>query len=139
MRHPQRVADARRDPGRPAGNDPPVPPEGVGERLPRHVFHHDEVDIVFRAGIEHGDEIGMREPRGRERLTAEPLDERAVVGQPAPQDLDGDRPVQDSVGGQIDLGHPAPAEELADRIAVVEHPAIHAHASRLRKHPLSRS
>jgi hypothetical protein len=96
------------------------------------------MDVVLRARVEHGHEVRMGDPGGRQRLTPEPLDERAVVRQPAPQDLHGDLPVQDPVGRQIDLGHPAAAEELADRVAVGEHRSLHAHPLRLRETSISR-
>ena len=128
----QGVGDPGRDRGRAGGRGSTLRPERVGERLARDTLHHEVVDPLLGSRVVHGDEPGMREPRGRQRLTPEPFDERPVAGQPISEDLDRDRSVQDPIGREVDLGHAAAPEELADRIAVGQHPTLDRHTSRLR-------
>jgi hypothetical protein len=119
------------------GVEGPVGPQRVGQRPARDVLHHDEVEPVLRPRVVDRDEVRVRDPRGGEGLPAEALDEARVLRQPAAQDLQGDRPVEDPVGRAVDLGHAAASEELADRVAVGEHAAFERHPRlRLREAPL---
>ncbi len=58
-------------------------PQQFGARRPGHVLHHDEVLVMafVESEIEHLDDVGMHETRGRERLAPETRDECRVVGE----------------------------------------------------------
>ena len=51
---------------------------------------------------------------------AEPLDERGVRGELGEEHLDGDRPVEQQVLGQVDLGHAAPRNVAYQFVALAE-------------------
>jgi len=45
-----------------------APPDQLREAAPGHVLHHDKADVPIAAGVDHRDDIGMIQRRGRPRL-----------------------------------------------------------------------
>ncbi len=73
-------------------------------------LHRDVVGALDVAAVEDGDDVGVLEAGGGLRLAAEPLDELAVLGEAAVEDLQRDEALQMRVFGQPDVGHPAGAD-----------------------------
>ena len=84
--------------------------------LPLHVLHHDEVRAVVGSGVEDRDHVGVVQRGGGLRLSPKARHERVVPRELVAEDLDGHGPIQDLIGAQVDLGHPALAE---DRVELV--------------------
>ena len=70
------------------------------------------------------DDVGVVEVGRGLRLAAEPLDEAGVSGVLGEQHLHRDRPIEQPVAGQEDVGHAAPPDPALDLVAVVEDGAI---------------
>ena len=89
---------------------------------PVDVLHHDvgqrPVGRLGLAGVVHRDDRGMVQRGGVLRLPAEPEVEARIAGQVGAQHLDGDVAVQPLVARQVDFGHAAEAEDLAEFVAV---------------------
>jgi len=71
------------------------------------------------AQVVHGDDVGVGEGGRAPGLAPEALHGLPVVGVLFGEHLDRHVPAQDLVAGQVDLAHPAPAEEAEGTIAVV--------------------
>ena len=71
---------------------------------------------MILAEVQHGDDVGMEQPCGDQRLLLEPLPharERAGFG---PQDLHRRRALETLVEGVEDSGHAALAQEAVDPV-----------------------
>ena len=79
------------------------------------------------AGVVHGDDRRVVERRRGLRLAAEPGLEGRVAGEVGAQDLDRDGPAEARVVADVDLGHAAAADELADLVAAAEDPGCVVH------------
>ena len=71
---------------------------------------------VVGSGVEDRDHVGVVQRGGGLRLSAKARHERVVPRELVAEDLDGHWPIQDLIGAQVDLGHPALAE---DRVELV--------------------
>jgi hypothetical protein len=93
--------------------EPPPPAQqhpGVGSA---HELHDHEVP----SGVEHGDDVRMREARAQLGLPAKAADERPVAGEALAYDLDRDVAVGSLVAGAVDRGHPARAHPPEQAVA----------------------
>ena len=77
------------------------------QRSALDVLEDDVRATVVLAGVDHADEVGMREPRRRPRLAAEALELVVLLGDLAMKELDRDRAIEDLVERQVDGRHPA--------------------------------
>ena len=77
-----------------------------------HQFHHDVVDVSFSAYIVYPDDILMSQSRCCLRLPLEVLYKRRVLRKFRPQNLDGDKSVQQFVLCLIHNGHAAVSDFL---------------------------
>jgi hypothetical protein len=92
-----------------------APVEHLAEIQALDVFLGDEMQPVDAADFVDLDDVGMHQSRRRLGLVDEPAHVRIVLCQRGLQHLDGDRPTQRLLFGQIDLGHPAapqPAQQM---------------------------
>ena len=108
----------------------------VAQRSAFDVLHHDEVRAVLLAPVVDRDDVGVVEVRGGLRLAAEALDERRLARVLGEQRLQRDRPVQQLVVREVDLGHPALRELALDLVAVRKDPAGQRHGG---ENPICRS
>ena len=69
--------------------------------------------------VEHGQDVGMLEPRREANLPLEPLRPERLR-QLGVQHLERDRTIMAQVVGEIDRGHAAAPELTLDRVAVLE-------------------
>ena len=69
------------------------------------VLHHHEVDAVLAADVEERADVRMVQAGDSTGLPLEPLLEPGVVGKVRRKDLDGNRAVEASVLGFVDLAH----------------------------------
>ncbi len=92
----------------------------LAQGLPRHVLHREEDVAAVLALVEHGDDVRVRERRGRAGLVAEPGDEALVVGEVGEHDLEGDLAVEALVDGEVDRRHAAVGEATEHAVAPVE-------------------
>ena len=90
------------------------------KRPPVDVLHDDEVGVLALAPVVDGHDVGVGQVGGGLRFPAEPLDEGPVDRQLGEEDLDGDRPVEEEIPGQVHLGHPAPGDVADHLVAVAE-------------------
>ena len=74
---------------------------------------------VVLAGVDHRDDVRMRELGDRARLAPEALDLVRLVGDLAVQDLDRDPALERLVAGEIDGRHAAAAELRLEPVAAV--------------------
>ena len=93
------------------------------------VLHDDEVRAELLAPVVDGDDVAVGEPGRRLCLAPEPLDEGGVTRVLGEQDLHGHWPVQQGVGGEVDVGHPATRQPALQLVAATEHrgPELAAH------------
>jgi hypothetical protein len=103
----------------------PVAPDAVLQRLALDVLEHDERVPLVVAGVDDGNDVGVRHLGRGARLAAEPLELDAVLGDRGVHHLDGDRALQHLVEGAIDRRHPAGADLLFEPEAAVEEGADH--------------
>ena len=89
----------------------------IGQRLPFHVLHGEEVMASVLIDRENGDHVGMGNlSRGR-RLRSKTLNEIRVFCQFRRKDLDRHGAVQRLVVTPVDFAHPAAADPADDAIA----------------------
>ena len=93
--------------------------QAVAQRLPFHVRHDVEEEVVGLARIVQREDVRVLEVGGDADLVEEPLgaDDGREVG---PQDLHGDAALVAQVLAQVDRGHPARAHFALDAVAVGE-------------------
>ena len=124
--HPVLVGVAERrshvgpDVGGPLGRQRPGRLEDGGQGTAVDELHDDEVGAGVLAPVEDRDDVGVGEVGGGLGLPAEPLDEGAVDRQLGEQDLEGDRTVEQAIVGAVDLGHPAPGDQMIELVALGE-------------------
>ena len=92
----------------------------VAQGLPGHVLHREEDVAVVLALVEHGDDVGVGQRRGRARLATEAGDEALVVGEVLAHHLQGDLAVEPLVDGEVDRRHPAVGDPTEHAVAPVE-------------------
>ena len=74
---------------------------------------------IGNTNIVNIDDIRMRETRGSLSLALEFIDEFLVLLELFMQDLDGHRPIEQTVLCLVDIGHAAPADQLLEFIALI--------------------
>ena len=79
---------------------------------PLHVFHHQAVEVLRLADVEHRHDERVPQLRERARLAEEPLLERVIGLEVGPDDLDGDEPVQERLAALVDHPHAAVAQQF---------------------------
>ena len=94
--------------------------EDVGQARAVDVLHDDVVGAALLAPVVDTDDVGVVEVGGGLCLPPEALDERRVAGELREQHLDRDRPVEQQVAGEEDLGHAPPRDPALDLVAAVE-------------------
>ena len=82
-----------------------------GERLSVHEFHDQEAPFVDGVELVDGDDVRMVERRCGARFLLEAADGVGVAGEPGPQQLHGDLAAKPRVVREVDLAHPATADE----------------------------
>ena len=94
----------------------------VAQRDAVDVLHHDVGQRPVRrlrlAGVVHRDDRRVVQRGGVLGFAAEPQIEAGIAGQVCAQHLDRDVSVQPHVAGEMDFGHAAEAEDLAEFVAV---------------------
>jgi hypothetical protein len=108
-----------------ADGQPAEPADSLLERLALDVLEHDVRRAVVLAGVDHGDDVRVREPGHRARLAAEALELVRVVGDVPVHQLDRDPALERRVVGAVDRRHPPGADLLLEPVAVVEECADH--------------
>jgi hypothetical protein len=93
-------------------------PQPLAEGAPLHERHR-EVRNVAGAGRQHGDDVGVLEPRGEQDLAAEALgaEPRRQVGR---QHLHDDLAAEGALFGHEHARHPAPAQLALQRVRIAE-------------------
>jgi hypothetical protein len=105
--NPQGVAD----------RELPLPPDPVAQALALDVGHG-EPEVAGRlAGIEDREDMRVLQPGGELDLALEPIGAEGD-GHRRQEDLEGDGSLVLEVPGEIDRGHPAPAELALDEVAI---------------------
>ena len=87
---------------------------------PVQVLHRDVVGVLEGAAVEHADDVGVLQRRGRLRLAPEALDEAGVLGEPPVQQLERDLAVELLVLRQIHVRHAAGTEAVQHPVAPVD-------------------
>ena len=90
VRRAERARDLDRVRDRLGDRQPAQPADPVLERLALDVLEHDVGPAVVLAGVDHADDVGMRELGDRPRLAAEALELIGVGGHLAVHQLDRD-------------------------------------------------
>ena len=105
------------DPERRIDRQLPLPPEPVTERLALDERHGEPQPAGALARVEHGEDVRMLQPGGQLDLPLEPLGaERGR--QLGMEHLQGDGALVAKVLGQVNGGHPAPAELALESVAL---------------------
>jgi hypothetical protein len=94
----------------------PAPGNHLTECAARDVLHRDEVLPLGLADFVDGADVGVVDGGGRARLLQQLVPRLGIVGESPTEELDGDRPLQLSVEGAIDLTHAAGTDLLDDRV-----------------------
>ena len=84
-----------------------------------NALHHDVVETLVLAHAEHGNDVGVVQPRGGLRLAAEALQLLGVQQRLLGQHLDGDVPVERLLERLVDNAHAA-AADLADDAEIAQ-------------------
>ena len=113
----QRARDLPRDLQRRALLDALVAVQLVEDRLAVDVLHHEVVVLAHLADVERADDVGVAELRGRTSLLVEALHEHRVGQELAGQDLDGDKPVEAELLGEVHGRHGTGTELAHDLVA----------------------
>ena len=112
--------DAARDLRRHRGAELLGPPHDLAERLAVEILHRDPVRVLVLAEIEHGRDVGVRDPRGDACLVEEHLDERVILDEVGVDLLDRD-PLLEAARAvhacEVHAGHAADADLVDDAIA----------------------
>ena len=93
--------------------------QDLGARAAADVLHDDEVAGagLVEAEVEDLDDVGVHEPRGRQRLAAEARRRTSVVGEVLGQQLDRDLALEALVEGEVHGRHAADAEAALEPVA----------------------
>ena len=96
----------------------------LGEQVPQrpagHVLHGQVRVRAITALIEHGDHVGVREPRHRFGLADEPVDEILVPRQVGVHDLERHPAIQAGVDGAVHRRHAAERNQRLHLVTAVE-------------------
>ena len=99
----------------------PEPVDPLLQRLAVDVLEDDVGAAAVLAGVDHRDDVRVRDLGDRARLAAEALDLVGLVGDLAVQDLGRDPALERLVAGQVDGRHAAAAELRLEPVAAGEH------------------
>ena len=88
----------------------------VLECQPIQELHRDERLLFVPADFVNGADVGMVQPRGSTRFTAEALEGMRIFGNFRRQELERDEAAQFGIFGLIDYAHPTATEFLDDAI-----------------------
>ena len=116
----ERTADVRGD-LQPAVLGQPAGVERLLQGPAADALHDDERLVAVDTGVEHDDEVGVREPGDVARLVAEAGGEGGVLAEPLAQHLDGDLTIEQPVARREHLGHAPSADHASELVAVGEH------------------
>jgi hypothetical protein len=137
----QCLVDVGDDLDGPAWLDGAVVVQDVAQREPVDVFHHDVGQWTGGGlggpGVEHRDDGGVVECGRVLRLAAESKIAIGVSGQVGPKQLDGDVAVQPDIAGEVNLCHPAEAEDFSQIVATGQ-ASLGAHRNRGISRPRTR-
>ncbi len=86
----------------------------IGQRLAAHVLHGEVRRPLEAPDVIDVHHVGVLQPGLGARLQHQPLDQVGAAAQLGPQDLDGHRPLQAEIVGQVDRAHPALAQQRPD-------------------------
>ncbi len=89
------------------------------------VLHDDVVALATLAVVEHLDDVGVLQQRGRARLALEPRDELGVAAVYLAQDLDGDGAAHAQIHSAVDGGHSAAANGFLQFVAFAQNLDVH--------------
>jgi hypothetical protein len=81
--------------------------DSVLERVAFQVFHDQEIDPILTAHVEDWADVRVTERSERFGLALESLFQARTCGNVLRENLNGDRPVQASIGGLVDFTHAA--------------------------------
>ena len=88
----------------------------VGQQLPQaypfHILHDQAVEVIRFVDVENRHDKRVPQLRERARLTEEPLLECIIGPEVGPDDLDGDKPVQERLASLVDDAHSALAQQF---------------------------
>jgi len=90
--------------------------ESLSERLALHVAHDEEDEAARRSDAVDGDDVRVRESRGRARLAHEAFARVGRAREVGWQGLDGDVAVQLHVAREVHDAHPPAAELALERV-----------------------
>ena len=119
----ERARDVETDPGRLRRRQAPAPAQTSRQVFALDQLHDQERLAVVRAGLQAGDDVGVAQHGGGQRLPPEAHRDVAVLDRLAPQELDRHGPVELRVQRAMDGGHAAEADDLAEAVAAVDQPA----------------
>jgi hypothetical protein len=119
----ERLGDAADQLGGGLHVQPADPVQQVPQGLAADVLHHDPGQPAVLAGVVDGDDVGVGEAGGGERLAPELLGEGPVAGELGAGDLDRDHAVELPVVGAVDDRHAAAGDLGDDLVAPAEGPA----------------
>lgn len=80
------------------------------------MLHHEEADPVLVSDVVEGADVGVVELRERRRLPLEALPPLGAFSEVLSQNLDGDRSLEPSVAGLVDLPHSTSSNESEDLV-----------------------
>ena len=92
----------------------PLSLQPIGQGLAAHVLHGEVGRPLELADVVDVHHVGVLQARLGARLQHQAFDQVGAAAQLAPQDLDGHRPLQAEVVGQVDRAHPALAQQRPD-------------------------
>ena len=92
----------------------------LAQRHAVDVFGGDEVTVADAPDVVDGEDVRMIERRRRARLVLEPFAQIVVVAHRVREHFQRDRAMQLRIVREIDLSHPAGADERADFVAAEE-------------------
>ncbi len=124
----ERSCDLGNQAGGLARRERAVAAEERGEILAVDQLHHEVRALVVDAEVVDRHDAGVAERRSSVSLLAKSRDEVGVAPEFPVEDLDGDIAAELAVGGAVDRGHAALAQQLDEAIPPTEHVAETSHA-----------
>ena len=113
----ERLGRFPRDPKRVLHPELPLPPQPVPQRLALDEWHGEPELAGGLARVVDREDVRVLEPGGELDLALEPVGPQRG-GELGEKHLQGHRPVVLQVLGQVDRGHPAPAELALEPVAI---------------------
>ena len=110
------VAHLGSDADRLVHGERPVARQPILQRIPLHVLHHVEEQLVRFVGFEEGDDVGVGKLRREEDFALE-APAPQVVASRRRQHFDGHAPAELHVGGEVDGRHAALAQLTYEGVA----------------------